>query len=152
LKKKNHRTVKKVEKEIVATSLDGATGEGQILELYQMRWTIELAFKRLISLFHYNKIPSKLDATAKAWVYGKLPLAAICEAVTSSGRFPPAESKTSAKEWSLWKELEISLVLVNMLAQGALDWEKIMRHRLSAVCANSKRKRLPALWCFLSSA
>jgi hypothetical protein len=68
--------------------------------------------------------------------------------------FPPMEIKTPAKEWSFWKELEISLVLVSMLILGALDMGKMMGnlHWLPVVCANSKRRRLPALWRFLSTA
>jgi hypothetical protein len=103
-----------------------------------------MVLKRLKTLFHYNEILSKLEAAARAWFYGKLLLAAICEAVVNSGRFPPAESKTPAKEWSFWKELEISLLLVSMLVLGALDMGKMMGHlhRLPGVCANSKRGRL----------
>ncbi|MDR3161280.1 MAG: transposase [Spirochaetaceae bacterium] len=37
-----------------------------------MRWQIELAFKRLKSLFGYNEIPMKVEASARAWFYGKL--------------------------------------------------------------------------------
>jgi IS4 transposase len=54
-----------------------------------MRWEIELVFKRLKSLFHYNEIPSKLEGTAHAWFYGKLLLAGLCETVVNKGRFFP---------------------------------------------------------------
>jgi IS4 transposase len=54
-----------------------------------MRWQIELVFKRLKTLFHYNEIPSKLDESAKAWFYGKLLLAALCETAVNKGRFSP---------------------------------------------------------------
>jgi hypothetical protein len=57
---------------IVATSLDDSVTAAQILELYRMRWQIELVFKRLKTLFQYNEIPSKLDESARAWFYGKL--------------------------------------------------------------------------------
>jgi IS4 transposase len=50
-----------------------------ILHLYRFRWQIELVFKRLKSLFEYNQIPSKVDISAKAQVYGKLLLAAFGE-------------------------------------------------------------------------
>jgi hypothetical protein len=58
------------------------------------------------------------------------------------------------KEWSLWKELEMSLVLVSMLAPGSLDREKMMGNlsMLPGVCANSRRKRETAFLRFLSSA
>jgi hypothetical protein len=74
---------------IVATSLDETVSAAQILELYRMRWQIELVFKRLKTLFHYNEIPEKLDDSAKAWFYGKLLLAALCETVVNKGRFSP---------------------------------------------------------------
>jgi hypothetical protein len=41
---------------LVATSLDETeVSTNRILELYRMRWQIELAFKRLTSLFHYGE-------------------------------------------------------------------------------------------------
>ena len=77
---------------IVATSLEEAeVATGRILELYRMRWQIELAFKRLKSLFHYGDIPVKLDKSAKAWFYGKLLLSALTETLVNNGRFSPLE-------------------------------------------------------------
>jgi hypothetical protein len=75
---------------IVVTSLEQSITAAQVLELYRMRWQIELAFKRLKSLFQYNEIPVKLDQTAYAWFYGKLLLAALCERIVSKGRFSPS--------------------------------------------------------------
>jgi hypothetical protein len=74
---------------VVATSLEGTVSAARIMELYRKRWEIEQVFKRLKSLFHYNQIPSKLEATARAWFYGKLLLAALCETVVNKGRFSP---------------------------------------------------------------
>ncbi|GHV56577.1 hypothetical protein AGMMS49579_21320 [Spirochaetia bacterium] len=78
---------------IVATSLAEKVSASRVLELYRMRWQIELVFKRLKSLFRYNEIPQtsgliKLDQTAYAWFYGKLLLAALCERLVNEGRFP----------------------------------------------------------------
>jgi hypothetical protein len=78
---------------IVATSFEDDVSAHQVTELYRMRWQIELVFKRLKSLFHYNEIPSKLDATARAWFYGKLLLAAVCEALVNKGRFSPSKQE-----------------------------------------------------------
>jgi hypothetical protein len=72
---------------ILATSL-GYTNE-QILELYRARWQIEQVFYRLKSLFGYDNVPSKNDDTVKAWFFGKLLLAAICEAFLKRLLFPP---------------------------------------------------------------
>jgi IS4 transposase len=54
-----------------------------------MRWQIELAFKRLKSLFQYGEVPSKLDENARAWFYGKLLLSALSETLANEGRFSP---------------------------------------------------------------
>jgi hypothetical protein len=58
-------------------------------KLYRFRWQIELVFKRLKSLFGYNQIPSKIEASAKAWFYGKLLLAAFCERWANKACFSP---------------------------------------------------------------
>jgi len=72
---------------VLVTSLD-YTNE-QILELYRARWQIEQVFYRLKSLFGYDNVPSKNDDTVKAWFFGKLLLAAICEAFLKRAFFPP---------------------------------------------------------------
>jgi hypothetical protein len=64
-----------------------------ILQLYRFRWQIELVFKRLKSLFGYNQIPSKVEASAEAWFYGKLLLAAFCETWANKARFSPWPDK-----------------------------------------------------------
>ena len=76
---------------IAATSLgkEEATA-AQVLELYRMRWQIGLAFKRLKSLFACNDLPEKQSGSVRAWFYGKLPLAALCEALVNAGRFSPS--------------------------------------------------------------
>jgi hypothetical protein len=41
------------------------------------------------SLFGYNQIPSKVEASAEAWFYGKLLPAAFCETWANKARFSP---------------------------------------------------------------
>ena len=76
---------------IVATSLGKNVSAEQVLELYRARWQIEIAFKRLKSLFHYNDLPAGNGESVKAWFYGKLLLAALCETLVNTGRFSPSE-------------------------------------------------------------
>jgi hypothetical protein len=80
-------TVELNEYVILATSLD-YTNE-QILELYRARWQIEQVFYRLKSLFGYGDVPSKREDTVRAWFFGKLLLAALCEAILKRTAFPP---------------------------------------------------------------
>jgi len=75
---------------MVATSVGKEASAEQVLELYRLRWQIETAFKRLKSLFHYNDLPAQNSESVRAWFYGKLLLAALCETMVNTGRFSPS--------------------------------------------------------------
>ena len=79
---------------MVMTSLGKEVSPAQVLELYRLRWQIEIAFKRLKSLFEYNELPSKNSQSVKAWFYGKLLLAALCETLVNAGRFSPSGERS----------------------------------------------------------
>jgi hypothetical protein len=79
---------------IVVTSITDAAPE-MILDLYRQRWQIEMAFKRLKSLFKYHEIPVHVEPSARAWFYGKLLLAALCETWVNRGRFSPSGGRGS---------------------------------------------------------
>jgi hypothetical protein len=61
------------------------------LELYRLRWQVELAFKRWKSLCHFDRLPNYRDDTILAWLYAKLLLALIMHRLASgaSALFPP---------------------------------------------------------------
>lgn len=73
---------------ILVTSIEKTEPE-LLLDLYRQRWHIELAFKRLKSIFKYHEIPVHREQSARAWFYGKLLLAALCETWVNKGRFSP---------------------------------------------------------------
>jgi hypothetical protein len=50
-----------------------------IMELYRLRWQIELTFKRLKSLLGFGQLPKRSDASARAWMHGKLFVALLTE-------------------------------------------------------------------------
>jgi IS4 transposase len=75
---------------LAATSLDESAKAARITGLYRKRWQIELVFKRLKSLFHYNGIPVKAESMVRAWFYDKLLPAALCERIVNTGRFSPS--------------------------------------------------------------
>jgi hypothetical protein len=79
---------------ILVTSITDASPE-LILDLYRQRRQIETAFKRLKSLFKYHEIPVHVEQSARAWFYGKLLLAALCETWVNKGRFSPSEGRGS---------------------------------------------------------
>lgn len=74
-----------------ATSLDNEFSTEQILEIYRMRWQIELVFKRFKTIFGGREFTARKEEAVKAWFYGKLLIAVICETLAKKGRFSPSE-------------------------------------------------------------
>lgn len=68
---------------IVATSLP-ATGypATEVLAAYRLRWQIELAFKRLKSLLHIDRLPTRTPDASRSWLYAHLILALLCDDVS----------------------------------------------------------------------
>lgn len=82
-KKLNPRSLVAAEFLILATSLptEGYPAE-QVLAAYRLRWQIELAFKRLKSLLHIDKLPARTSPGARSWLYAHLILALLCDDVS----------------------------------------------------------------------
>lgn len=72
---------------VLATSLSDTAA--QVLELYRARWQIEQVFRRLKGLFSFGEPPGKNPDSVKAWFYGKLLVAILCEAMATELLFPP---------------------------------------------------------------
>jgi len=74
---------------VVLTTLNDVEPE-VILELYRYRWQIELAFKRLKSLLQLGHLKKSDPIGARAWLQGKLFVAALIELLIATGeRFSP---------------------------------------------------------------
>lgn len=50
-----------------------------ILAAYRLRWQIELAFKRLKSLLHVDRLPTRTERGSQSWLYAHLILALLCD-------------------------------------------------------------------------
>jgi hypothetical protein len=65
---------------IVLTSLpEEEFGRREVLNLYRLRWQIELAFKRLKSLLSLGNLPKYDPASSRSWLQGKLLCALLIE-------------------------------------------------------------------------
>jgi hypothetical protein len=74
------RTLIAAEFLILGTSLPAEDYPGlEILAAYRLRWQIELAFKRMKSLLHIDKLPARTDLGARSWLYPHLILALLCD-------------------------------------------------------------------------
>lgn len=73
---------------LVLTSVPpAALSAPQVLELYRLRWQIELAFKRLKSLLAFGHVPKSSDQSAKSWMQAKILTSLLIERVALCGRF-----------------------------------------------------------------
>jgi hypothetical protein len=64
---------------MLATTLPDEIPAEEVLTTYRRRWQIELAFKRLKSLLHIDRIPTHTQAGGQAWLYAHLILALLCD-------------------------------------------------------------------------
>ncbi|MEW6236055.1 MAG: transposase [Candidatus Omnitrophota bacterium] len=72
---------------ILATSLPESVSMRQVLELYCVRWQIELAFKRLKFIMGLGHLPKEDDESAKTWLHGKLLVSCLAQAIVDEGHF-----------------------------------------------------------------
>lgn len=77
---------------VVVTTLNGLTAE-DVLALYQHRWQVELAFKRMKSLLGLSRLRKKNPEGAKAWLQGKLLVACLIERLIAEGEHFSPEPK-----------------------------------------------------------
>jgi len=57
-----------------------------VLDLYRVRWQIELAFKRMKSLLNAGHVPKYSDRSARAWIQGKLLTVLLIEQLLDEAR------------------------------------------------------------------
>lgn len=100
-KKKTKRTESKKQKKIsedtkfthnyffVITSLDKSFTCEQILELYRIRWQVEMVFKRYKSILGLGSIPTKTAPSTEAWLNCKMMIAMLIEKMLSLVDFSP---------------------------------------------------------------
>jgi hypothetical protein len=69
----------------VFTTVDGSLlSAADVMELYRGRWQIELAFKRMKSIFDFGHLPKSDPESSRAWLLGKLLVALLAEAIVES--------------------------------------------------------------------
>ena len=93
---------------IVATSLDEPAN--QIFDLYALRWQIEIAFKRLKSLLHIDRLEAKDPDLVRTWILAHIIAALLIEDHAAEALdFPPLLSAAPPELprhcWRLFKIL-----------------------------------------------
>ena len=64
---------------VLVTSLPAAISADEVCAAYRLRWQIELAFKRMKSLLHIDRLPTRTDAGSLSWLYAHLILVLLTE-------------------------------------------------------------------------
>ena len=97
---------------ILVTSLDRAEyATDKVLELYRLRWRIEIAFKRMKSLAGLKGPPGECPEVAKAWVLCHLIAALLTEAqLAAFGDFPRRAAAHAPTCGALYRLLIAALI------------------------------------------
>lgn len=143
------RTVVAAEFLILATSLPAALYPAdEVLAVYRLRWQIELAFKRLKSLLHIDRLPTRTRAASQSWLYAHLILAMLCDELSQDFlAVSPDALLDAAYQPSLWRVQKTALLLLVLAVlgpvpiRGMLDAGPALHWQL----ANTRRQRKPAV-------
>jgi hypothetical protein len=75
---------------IVATNLPDSVGDCQVMDLYSLRWQVEIYFKRLKSILNYGELPKRRTESVFAWLNGKMMMALLLEKILGRESFSPS--------------------------------------------------------------
>ena len=100
-----------------------------IANLYRLRWQIELAFKRLKSILHIDRLPAKDPALAKSWILAHLILALLIER-KSEGLLvqAPQEEREQGRSRSTWRMYKLLSQALKAAIQGVWNLSNITHH------------------------
>ena len=86
-RKMDPRTLAAADYTLIVTSLPRAEyGAARIAAFYRLRWQIGIAFKRLKSILHIDRLPARDPGLARSWIAAHLILALLIEDI--AGKFP----------------------------------------------------------------
>ena len=118
-----------------------------ILELYGVRWQIELLIKRLKSLLGAGKLRARQEGElAEVWLWGKLLYAVVVEklALKRCGKeWTQMREGRRATWWRIWDmlRLEVKELILDTRPWAELDWPGV----LNAMSERRRKRKLQSL-------
>jgi hypothetical protein len=99
----------------------------QVLELYRLRWQVELVFKRLKSILDLDQLRAKGPALAQTYLLGKVLAALIIEAMSDEAtqRYPTLFSNTQ-RPVSAWRWTTIGRDFLYQAVRGYVSWRHFL--------------------------
>jgi hypothetical protein len=133
---------------LVLTSIAPSQMSGEvILELYRVRWQIELLIKRLKSLLEAAKLRARQDgALAEVWLWGKMLYAVLVEKLALKRCGKEWTQMTAARRmswWRIWRmlSLEVKQLILDTRQWAGMDWQGV----LSALSERRRKRKLQSL-------
>ena len=129
------RRVELAKYQLIWTTLDVAHHSyRQILQLYRLRWQIELVFKRMKSILGLGHLPKHSDPAARAWLHAKLLVVLLVERLWERAQRPGLWGPCLQLRCSRWRETQYlfrvfvaSLLPVGSLVETLRHWNRIAR-------------------------
>jgi hypothetical protein len=121
----------------------------QVLEVYRVRWQVELTFKRFKSIAQIGHVAKHDDQSSRAWRYGKLLVASLSQKLASIGKTFPLGAISCRKRPtpSPWREFEFALHQVLAAITPRLPLASVMRrwNEIAEALSEPNRNRRPQL-------
>jgi len=93
----------------VATSLPETFTAKEILDIYRLRWQIEIVFKRYKSILGLGSVPTKTKESTETWLNGKMMLALLIEKFLGSVDFSPSGRNSKVQKHMEGNEISFSI-------------------------------------------
>jgi len=79
------RTLEAAGNLFVLTNLPSAFSAESVLQLYRFRWQIEMKFKTLKSVLHFDNVPARTDHSLRVYILAKFLIALLIDALLYQG-------------------------------------------------------------------
>ena len=137
---------------VLATALPDSMPAAEISAVYRLRWQTKLAFKRLKSVLHIDRLPTRTATGSLAWLYAHLIVLLLTEDITHDVLAFPPEPLAAAGRCSWWRVFKRAadavrggLIALPLQALGGAH------ARLHARLADPKRTRKRQMFSLVSA-
>jgi hypothetical protein len=118
-----------------------------ILQLYRVRWQIELLIKRYKSLLEMANLRARqAGELAEVWLWGKLLYAVVVEKLAMKrcgNEWTQMQPGRRASWWRIWQllSMEVQQMVLDTTAWGGMDWQAVVR----GLSERGRKRKLQAL-------